>query len=186
MVYSVNEIFYSIQGEGANVGTPALFVRFAGCNLDCAFCDTEHDFTTLKFTSARNLVDNVRSYTNVGCKFVILTGGEPALQVDQTLIDEFHRQGFKIAIETNGTINLPRGIDWVCVSPKTNSKLVVTCGDEIKVVFPTEIDPNTTPLGFRHKFIQPLNGDFDSAIKFCLDNPRWRLSIQSHKLIGIK
>lgn len=210
MPYAVKEIFYTLQGEGFHSGRPAVFCRFAGCNLwsgreadrataVCTFCDTDFVGTDGegggKFTSASDLADAVADFWPkhaAGPRFVVCTGGEPLLQVDPDLIAALHERHFEIAIETNGTIAVPDGIDWVCVSPKSGSELVVTKGDELKVVYPQPTDPKVyEDLSFSHLFIQPKDGtdaknSLKAAISFCGQNPRWRLSLQTHKLIGIR
>ena len=209
MTYAVKEIFYTLQGEGANAGRPAVFCRFAGCNLwsgreedraaaVCQFCDTDFVGTDGenggKFRSAAELAAQIAALWPSGWdhRFVVCTGGEPLLQLDAALIDALHRQNFMIAIETNGTITVPEGIDWVCVSPKANARLVVTRGNELKVVYPQEISPSAYDhLAFEHFFIQPKDGpdaanSLRAAIQYCADHPRWRLSLQTHKLIGIR
>lgn len=210
MAYAVKEIFYTLQGEGAHSGRAAVFCRFAGCNLwsgreadrltaACTFCDTDFVGTDGegggKFATAADLADAVAGkwpQTDSGKRFVVCTGGEPLLQLDAALIDALHRQNFWIAIETNGTIPVPEGVDWVCVSPKSGTPLAVTRGDELKVVYPQETDPRSyAQLNFEHFFIQPKDGDhaqdsLRAAIRFCSENPRWRLSLQTHKLIGIR
>jgi len=210
MAYAAKEIFYTLQGEGVHTGRAAVFCRFAGCNLwsgheqdradaVCQFCDTDFVGTDGdgggKFASADELAAAVAakwSSTDAGRRFVVCTGGEPLLQLDAALIDALHRQNFIIAIETNGTITVPEGIDWVCVSPKANARLVVTRGNELKVVYPQEISPSAYDhLAFEHFFIQPKDGpdaanSLRAAIQYCADHPRWRLSLQTHKLIGIR
>jgi 7-carboxy-7-deazaguanine synthase (Cx14CxxC type) len=210
MAYAVKEIFYTLQGEGVHTGRAAVFCRFAGCNLwsgheqdradaVCQFCDTDFVGTDGdgggKFASADELAAAVAAKwpsTDAGRRFVVCTGGEPLLQLDAALIDALHRQNFMIAIETNGTITVPEGIDWVCVSPKANARLVVTRGNELKVVYPQEISPSAYDhLAFEHFFIQPKDGpdaanSLRAAIQYCADHPRWRLSLQTHKLIGIR
>ena len=210
MAYAAKEIFYTLQGEGVHTGRAAVFCRFAGCNLwsgheqdradaACQFCDTDFVGTDGdgggKFASADELAAAVAakwSSTDAGRRFVVCTGGEPLLQLDAALIDALHRQNFMIAIETNGTITVPEGIDWVCVSPKANARLVVTRGNELKVVYPQEISPSAYDhLAFEHFFIQPKDGpdaanSLRAAIQYCADHPRWRLSLQTHKLIGIR
>ena len=208
MTYAVKEIFYTLQGEGANTGRPAVFLRFAGCNLwsgreedrstaVCQFCDT--DFVGgMKFSSAEELAAAVAAeYPGApprGQRFVVCTGGEPLLQLDRPLIDALHAHGFEIAVETNGTIEAPAGLDWICVSPKANAPLVQTRGNELKVVYPQEdLDnlDNLQNLDFTHFFVQPMDGpDLDRnaelAAAYCLEHPRWRLSLQTHKLLGIR
>lgn len=210
MTYSVKELFLTLQGEGANTGRRAVFCRFAGCNLwsglekdrasaQCTFCDTDFVGTDGpgggKFKTAQDLATAVQkcwgSHTS-GKPLVVCTGGEPLLQIDAELIEAFHAAGFEIAIETNGTIEVPTGIDWVCVSPKGQSDVIVTKGDELKLVYPQKnVDPKRfEDWDFAHFFIQPLDDDNQShhvqeAIQYCLDNPQWRLSLQTHKMIGI-
>ena len=208
MSYAAKEIFYTLQGEGVHTGRAAVFCRFAGCNLwsgreqdrataVCQFCDTDFVGTDGdgggKFDTAEELAAAVTAkwpQNDTGKRFVVCTGGEPLLQIDKALIDALHKQNFIIAIETNGTIAVPEGIDWVCVSPKSGAELVVTRGDELKVVYPQTTDPRVyEQLAFEHFFIQPMDGAHDSlaaAIRFCQENPRWRLSLQTHKLIGIR
>jgi 7-carboxy-7-deazaguanine synthase len=210
MAYSVKEIFYTLQGEGVHSGRPAVFCRFAGCNLwsgheieraaaICTFCDTDFVGTDGqgggKFSCSRDLADAISDFwpkNDTGRRFVVCTGGEPLLQLDSTLIHALHERNFEIAIETNGTIAVPEGIDWICVSPKSGSALVVTTGDELKVVYPQTLSPKVyESLGFRHFFVQPKDGanaksSISAAISFCADNPRWRLSLQTHKLVGIR
>jgi 7-carboxy-7-deazaguanine synthase len=210
MAYSVKELFYTLQGEGVHAGRAAVFCRFAGCNLwtgreadrasaTCKFCDTDFVGTDGdgggKFATASDLADAVARRwpaTDPGRRFVVCTGGEPLLQLDAPLIQALHEQNFEIAIETNGTIAVPEGIDWVCVSPKTGSQLVVKAGNELKLVYPQDIDPRTyEPLAFQHFFVQPMDGadaqeSLQASIRFCSENPRWRLSLQTHKLIGIR
>jgi 7-carboxy-7-deazaguanine synthase len=210
MSYAAKEIFYTLQGEGVHTGRAAVFCRFAGCNLwsgretdrataVCQFCDTDFLGTDGdgggKFNTAEELAATVASKWprgDKGKRYVVCTGGEPLLQIDKALIDALHKQNFIVAIETNGTIAVPEGIDWVCVSPKSGAKLVVTCGDELKVVYPQATDPRTyEQLSFEHFFIQPMDGAqakeaLAASIRFCAENPRWRLSLQTHKLIGIR
>lgn len=210
MMYAVKEIFYSLQGEGANAGRPAVFVRFAGCNLwsgreaerndaVCRFCDTDFVGTNGtnggRYTSPDAVAAEAAKHwtPDSGAPFVVLTGGEPALQIDTPLIDSLHRHGFTVAVETNGTRPLPTGLDWICVSPKAGVSLVVHRGDELKLVFP---QPGAEPerfadLPFLHHFLQPMEGVETArhtalAVAYCLANPRWRLSLQLHKLIGIR
>lgn len=211
MTYSVKEIFYTLQGEGANSGSPAVFCRFAGCNLwsgrekdrskaICQFCDTEFvgvDGTGGgKFATSAELAERILSHwpaSSPSGQFVVLTGGEPLLQVDAELIDHLHVRGFRIAVETNGTITPPVGIDWICVSPKAGAPLVVKRGNELKMVYPQSgLSPeDLEDLEFENWFLQPMDGVFarsntEAAIERCLQNPRWRLSIQVHKVIGIR
>ncbi len=210
MSYAVHELFYTLQGEGANTGRPAVFCRFAGCNLwtgreedragaICRFCDTEFVGTGGpgggRFASADRLADAVADTwpaEHPGGRFVVCTGGEPLLQLDGALLDALHRHGFEVAVETNGTVVPPDGIDWLCVSPKAGSTLVVERGDELKLVYPQE---GAAPewfegLAFTHFFLQPMDGpareaNTSAALRYCLDHPRWRLSLQTHKLLGI-
>lgn len=210
MAYAVKEIFYTLQGEGANTGRPAVFCRFAGCNLwsgreedrasaICPFCDTDFVGTDGvgggKFETARELAAEIAGYwpaSSHSRRFVVCTGGEPLLQLDTALIEALHEQQFEIAIETNGTLAVPEGIDWICVSPKAGSKLVVKSGDELKVVYPQADNPRQFEhLAFHYFYIQPMDGpDAKEALKasmqFCSENPKWRLSLQTHKLLGIR
>jgi 7-carboxy-7-deazaguanine synthase len=212
MSYAVKEIFYTLQGEGAHAGRAAVFCRFAGCNLwsgreedrastICKFCDTE--FVGVdgpgggRFESAESLAAAIADKwpaDSAGNRFVVCTGGEPLLQIDTALIAALHAQGFEIAVETNGTIAAPPGIDWICVSPKAATELVQQSGDELKLVFPqieVEADPaRFEGLAFTHFFLQPMDGprreqNTQLALSYCLKNPQWRLSLQTHKLLGI-
>lgn len=201
MAYAVREIFHSLQGEGIHAGRPAVFLRFAGCNLwsgreedradaACRFCDT--DFVGgEKFADADSLAGAVLR-TGGDTRFVVVTGGEPGLQLDAALIGALHGLGFEVAVETNGTVELPAGLDWVCVSPKAGTALKVTAGDELKLVFPQDGAPpgDFEHLAFRHFLLQPMDGpardaNTRAAIALCLTRPRWRLSLQTHKLLGI-
>ena len=210
MSYAVKEIFYTLQGEGAQAGRAAVFCRFAGCNLwsgresdrvsaICKFCDT--DFLDVngpgggRFKDADEVAEAIAGQWPEGerrRRFVVCTGGEPLLQIDARLIEALHARHFEIAVETNGTIAAPGGIDWIFVSPKIGSTLVQTSGDELKLVFP-QIggDPaQFEHLQFRHWFVQPMDGpsralNTDLAVRFCMDHPRWRLSLQTHKYLGI-
>jgi 7-carboxy-7-deazaguanine synthase (Cx14CxxC type) len=214
MSYAVKEIFYTLQGEGAQAGRAAVFCRFAGCNLwsgreadrataICNFCDT--DFVGVdgpgggRFQSAQSLAAAIEEKwpknSPAGKRFVVCTGGEPLLQIDAGLIDALHACNFEIAVETNGTVAAPAGLDWVCVSPKGGTALVQTSGDELKLVFPQsepEADPqNLESLQFRHFFLQPMDGlnrakNTEFALRYCLDHPQWRLSLQTHKFLGIR
>jgi 7-carboxy-7-deazaguanine synthase len=228
VTYTVKEIFYTLQGEGAQAGRAAVFCRFSGCNLwsgreedrsraVCKFCDT--DFVGIgpeggRFRSAEELADAVdrcwmgttnSADSGVGPgrepafkseashKYVVCTGGEPLLQLDEKLIAALHDRGFEVAVETNGTRPAPRSIDWICVSPKAGAPLVQTSGDELKLVYPQDDAPpeNFEGLDFQHFFLQPMDGpDITSntilAIEYCMRNPRWRLSIQTHKLVGVR
>ncbi|MDQ3032660.1 MAG: 7-carboxy-7-deazaguanine synthase [Myxococcota bacterium] len=208
MAYSVKEIFYTLQGEGARVGRPAVFCRFAGCNLwtgreadreraICRFCDT--DFVGIdgagggRFEAADALADAVAAaWPGDGPRYVVCTGGEPLLQLDEAAIDALHARGFEVAIETNGTLAVPRGVDWICVSPKAGAELVVREGHELKLVFPQAgAEPERfEALRFEHFYLQPMDGlerasNTRRAVDACLARPRWRLSLQTHKLIGI-
>jgi 7-carboxy-7-deazaguanine synthase len=212
MVYTVKEIFYTLQGEGAQTGRAAVFLRFAGCNLwtgreqdrvtaVCRFCDTEFVGTDGpgggKFAEPQALADAVAAKWpdedgGTAKRYVVCTGGEPLLQLDAALIDALHAHGFEIAIETNGTLAAPPGIDWICVSPKGRAPLVQRSGDELKLVYPQE---DRQPAGldaleFRHFFLQPMDGpeladNIARTVAYCLAHPRWRLSMQTHKLAGI-
>jgi 7-carboxy-7-deazaguanine synthase len=210
MTYAVKEIFYTLQGEGANTGRAAVFCRFAGCNLwtgreedraeaTCQFCDTDFVGTDGpgggKFASAEALATAVAAAwpdTNPARRFVVCTGGEPLLQLDALLISALHAEGFEVAVETNGTLPPLDDIDWLCVSPKAAAPLVLRAGDELKLVFPQQgVDPaQFEQLGFEHFFLQPMDGpeleaNTTSALQYCLAHPRWRLSLQTHKLLGI-
>ena len=201
MAYAVREIFHSLQGEGVQTGRPAVFLRFAGCNLwsgrevdrasaTCRFCDT--DFVGGdKYADADSLAEAVLA-TGGATRYVVVTGGEPALQLDEALIAALHARGFEVAIETNGTLALPAGIDWICVSPKADAELVVTRGDELKLVFPQDgaAPERFEHLDFAHFLLQPKDGPeraahTKAAIVQCLTRPRWRLSLQTHKIVGI-
>lgn len=212
MSYAVKEIFYTLQGEGAQAGRPAVFCRFAGCNLwsgreadresaVCRFCDTDFVGTDGtgggRFPDATALAAAVAAQWPAGAggrPYVVCTGGEPLLQLDTPLIEALHAAGFEIAIETNGTKPVPDGIDWVCVSPKAGSRLVVERGNELKLVFP-QAEPEARPenflnLRFDHFFLQPMDGPdrvetLKATIAYCLANPTWRLSLQTHKIMGI-
>lgn len=209
MSYAVKEIFHTLQGEGGNAGRAAVFCRFAGCNLwsgreadraaaTCRFCDTDFIGTDGegggRFADAPALAHAVETAWRGGPahRLVVLTGGEPFLQVDAALVAALHERGFEIAAETNGTIVPPEGIDWLCVSPKAEAKLAVTQGDELKLVFPQEdaLPAQFESLDFTLFLIQPMDGpdraaNTQAAVAFCLANPRWRLSLQTHKYLGI-
>ncbi len=210
MTYAVKEIFLTLQGEGAQAGRRAVFCRFAGCNLwtgreqdrakaICKFCDTDFVGTdgTLgaKYADAAALATTIAECWGQGGddRYVVLTGGEPMLQVDAALIDALHEQGFTIAIETNGTFAVPRSIDWICVSPKAGSDLVQMSGDELKLVFPqpgSDVE-RLAKLEFTHRLIQPLDDPNAAAnVQQCIDlvmaDPRWRLSLQTHKSLGLR
>ena len=209
MTYSVKEIFYTLQGEGFHAGRPAVFCRFAGCNLwsglerdrasaICTFCDTDFVGTDGpgggKFRTAEAVASAVAAEwpANAPNRFVVCTGGEPLLQLDAPLIDAFHAQGFEIAVETNGTLKVPKGIDWICVSPKAGAALEQREGHELKLVFP---QPENHPdqfvdLAFENRYLQPMDSfalaeNTAAAVAFCKADPRWRLSVQTHKVIGI-
>jgi 7-carboxy-7-deazaguanine synthase len=210
MTYSVKEIFYTLQGEGAQTGHAAVFLRFSGCNLwtgkerhrskaICQFCDTDFVGTDGvnggKYASPEALANVVESLWPTGSpsnRLVVCTGGEPLLQLDAPLIDALHRKSFRIAVETNGTVKAAAGIDWLCVSPKAGTQLVQTCGQELKLVFP---QPAAMPgafedLDFTHLFLQPMDGpdqvaNTQAAIDYCMAHPKWRLSLQMHKIAGI-
>jgi 7-carboxy-7-deazaguanine synthase len=231
VTYTVKEIFYTLQGEGAQTGRAAVFCRFSGCNLwsgreedrsraVCQFCDTDFVGTGPdggKFKSANELADAIdrcwagegrdasegtaslrapgMSNGSIGLpkKYVVCTGGEPLLQVDDDLIIELHQRGFEVAVETNGTRPAPPSLDWICVSPKAGAPLVQTTGSELKLVYPQDNAPpeKFEQLDFRHFFLQPMDGpdtarNTERAIEYCLRHPRWRLSIQTHKLIGLR
>jgi len=213
MAYQVKEIFHTLQGEGARTGRPAVFCRFAGCNLwsgreadrsgaACRFCDTDFVGTDGpgggKFATAGALADAVAARWPAGAPrarpYVVCTGGEPLLQLDQALIAALHQRGFEVAVETNGTLPAPPGLDWICVSPKASAPLKLNQGDELKLVYPQR-EPEAQPerfvdLAFEHFFLQPLDGPdreahTRTAVAWCLAHPQWRLSLQAHKLLGI-
>lgn len=210
MTYAVKELFYTLQGEGAQAGRPAVFLRFAGCNLwsglerdradaVCNFCDT--DFVGVdgqgggKFADAPSLADAVAQAwpeAKGGRRFVVCTGGEPLLQLDASLIEALHAEGFEIAVETNGTIAVPDGLDWICVSPKADAPLVQRMGHELKLVYPQEkaVPEAFTNLAFDFFYLQPMDGpslaaNTAAAIEYCKHHPQWRLSTQTHKMLGI-
>jgi 7-carboxy-7-deazaguanine synthase (Cx14CxxC type) len=209
MSYAVKEIFLTLQGEGGQAGQPAVFCRFAGCNLwsgreedraaaVCTFCDT--DFVGMdgegggRFATADLLADAVQAAWIGGPddRLVVCTGGEPLLQLDPALIDALHARGFRIAMETNGTLKAPPGIDWICVSPKARASVVQTSGQELKLVYPQAgVDPASFEhLDFERFLLQPMDGparveNTQAAIAYCLAHPRWRLSVQTHKYLGI-
>jgi 7-carboxy-7-deazaguanine synthase (Cx14CxxC type) len=211
VTYSVKEVFYTLQGEGQQAGRPAVFCRFAGCNLwtgreadragaVCRFCDTDFVGTDGtgggKFDSAEALAAHVAGFWpegSAGDRFVVCTGGEPLLQLDAPLIAALHARGFEIAVESNGTIAAPEGIDWLCISPKAGAPLVQARGDELKVVVPQPgLDlAALEALPFAHHRVQPMDGPAVQAntawaVQWCLDHPRWKLSLQTHKLLGIR
>lgn len=210
MSYAVKGIFKTLQGEGAQMGRAAVFCRFAGCNLwsgrekdrakaVCSFCDT--DFVGIdgsgggRFADAGALADAIEAEwgDKRTARYVVLTGGEPLLQVDQSLVEALHARSFEVGIETNGTQAAPAGLDWVCVSPKADAELVLRAGDELKLVYPQDTAPpeRFEHLAFDHFFLQPMDSpeaatNLEAAIAYCTNNPRWRLSLQSHKMIGIR
>lgn len=209
MTYSVKEMFYTLQGEGARAGRPAVFMRFAGCNLwsgreedrakaICQFCDTQFVGTDGdgggKFEHAEDLARAAAAlWPGGGAPYVVCTGGEPSLQLDAPLIDALHAAGFEIAIETNGTLPTPAGVDWICVSPKANTQLAQTSGHELKLVYPqADAQPaRFEQLAFENFYLQPMDSpqraeNTRAAIAYCLAHPRWRLSVQTHKDLGIR
>jgi 7-carboxy-7-deazaguanine synthase len=210
MTYSVKEVFYTLQGEGLRAGRPSVFCRFAGCNLwngleedrlsaMCQFCDTDFVGTdgTLggKFSNAQELANLIMSQWPDGKqnKYVVLTGGEPLLQVDNLLIDALHKHNFEIAIETNGTILAPHGIDWICVSPKSGTEWIQKTGNELKLVYPQNgLQPkDVLTVGFEHYLLQPMDNILKKqntikAIEYCQANPEWKLSVQTHKILDIR
>lgn len=213
MTYAVKEMFYTLQGEGAQAGRAAVFCRFAGCNLwsgreqdraeaVCTFCDTDFVGTDGqgggKFATAELLADAIAAKWpqgpagEAGRRYVVCTGGEPLLQLDTPLIDALHARGFEVAVETNGTQPAPEGLDWICVSPKANAELVLTRGHELKLVYPQPLaqPERFAHLAFDHFFLQPLDSvlqkqHMKAAVAYCMDHPQWRLSIQMHKVVGI-
>jgi 7-carboxy-7-deazaguanine synthase (Cx14CxxC type) len=209
-MYTVREIFYSLQGEGARTGRPAVFCRFSGCNLwsgretdradaVCRFCDTEFVGAGPdggKFASAADLARTVRAAwqgNGRGRPYVVCTGGEPLLQLDETAVDAFHNAGFEVAVETNGTCLPPEGIDWTTVSPKAHAETILTRGDELKLVYPQADAPPERFAGweFREFYLQPMYGpdlaaNTQAALEYCLAHPQWRLSLQTHKMLGIR
>lgn len=209
-MYSVKEIFFSLQGEGAQSGRAAIFCRFTGCNLwsgreqdrasaVCDFCDTDFIGTDGqnggKFSTAEELCKYLRSFWPLHSAtppYIIFTGGEPALQLDQDLVDTCHDFDFEVAIETNGTKPLPDGIDWVCVSPKADAEIVITHGDELKLVYPQPLakPEQFSALEFEHFYLQPMDGPdrkkvTEATIEYCMQHPQWKLSLQNHKILGI-
>lgn len=210
MTYSVKEIFYTLQGEGLRAGRPAVFCRFAGCNLwsgreedrstaVCQFCDTDFVGTdgTLggKFVTPEQLAEQIAALwpEHKQQRYVVLTGGEPLLQVDAALIQALHHQDFEIALETNGTLAVPEGVDWICVSPKAGADWVQKTGNELKLVYPqpTLMPDALTTTNFDHYLLQPMDGLFQKqntrkAIDYCQQNPEWRLSVQTHKFLDIR
>jgi 7-carboxy-7-deazaguanine synthase len=211
MSYAVKEIYYTLQGEGARTGRAAVFLRFAGCNLwngleagrataSCRFCDTDFVGTDGpgggKFATAASLAAAVAAtwpLQSAVQPYVVCTGGEPLLQLDEALVEALHAKGFEIGLETNGTLKPPRGIEWICVSPKGGAPLALDTGQELKLVFPQAgAEPqHYAALPFDHFFLQPMDGpareaNTQAAIEYCLQHPQWRLSLQTHKLIGIR
>jgi 7-carboxy-7-deazaguanine synthase (Cx14CxxC type) len=210
MSYAVKELFYTLQGEGAQTGRAAVFCRFAGCNLwtgreedradaVCTFCDTDFVGTDGegggKFATAAALADAVLAAWPPGAggtPYVVCTGGEPLLQLDAPLVDALHQRGIAVAVETNGTQQAPPGLDWICVSPKAEAPVVLTAGNELKLVYP---QPQALPerfehLAFEHFYLQPMDGprreaNTEAAVRYCLAHPRWKMSLQTHKLLGI-
>lgn len=227
MTYSVKEMYFTLQGEGAQTGRAAVFLRFAGCNLwnglardresaICNFCDTDFVGTDGinggKFKTPDTLVKAIcalwpdeKPDEKEGVPYIVCTGGEPLLQLDEPLIEAFHEAGFEVGVETNGTLKAPDGLDWICVSPKADSDIVLTVGDELKLVFPQAKAPpkRFENMDFKHFFLQPLDSSFQpldavkeddcqaqseilkETIRYCLEHPKWRLSLQTHKLTGI-
>jgi len=210
MSYAVKELFYTLQGEGAQTGRAAVFCRFAGCNLwtgreedraeaVCTFCDTEFVGTDGpgggRFTSADALADAVLAAWPRGAggvPYVVCTGGEPLLQLDGPLVDALHHRGIAVAVETNGTQEPPAGLDWICVSPKAAAPLVLTAGNELKLVYPQPLamPERFEALAFDHFYLQPMDGpdregNTEAALRYCLAHPRWKMSLQTHKLLGI-
>lgn len=209
MTYSVKEMFTTLQGEGAQAGRASVFMRFAGCNLwsgreadretsVCRFCDT--DFVGVdgegggKFKEAQDLARAASNLWADGAenKYCVMTGGEPLMQVDKALLDALHAEGFEVAVETNGTLAALEDIDWICVSPKASAALIQTSGSELKLVFPQDENKpeDFAALAFEHFFLQPMDGpalvqNTEAAIAYCLAHPKWKLSVQTHKLIGI-
>ena len=208
MSYAVKEMFYTLQGEGAQAGRPAVFIRFAGCNLwsgreadraeaVCRFCDT--DFVGMdgegggRFGAAAALAAAAAAlWPGGGAPYAVCTGGEPLLQIDAPLIEALHARGFEIAVETNGTIAAPAGLDWICVSPKSIAPLAQVSGDELKLVFPQDDAPPSRfeALAFKRFYLQPMDGpareaNTKAALDYCRSHPQWRLSLQTHKLLGI-
>lgn len=214
MSYAVKEIFYTLQGEGAQAGRAAVFCRFAGCNLwsgresdrataVCTFCDTDFVGTDGqnggKFVSADALADAVAARWPggvagaAGRPYVVCTGGEPLLQLDDALVEAFHARGFEVAVETNGTQPAPAGLDWICVSPKADAPLLLTAGDELKLVYPQPLalPERFAGLAFDHFFLQPMDGPdrrdhTRAATDYCMAHPQWRLGVQMHKIVGIE
>ena len=210
MSYAVKELFYTLQGEGAQTGRAAVFCRFAGCNLwtgreedragaVCTFCDTDFVGTDGPgggtFATADALADAVLSAWPAGAggtPYVVCTGGEPLLQLDEPLVESLHRRGIAVAVETNGTRLPPAGLDWICVSPKASAPLALMSGDELKLVYPQPLamPERFESLAFDHFYLQPMDGpdreaNTEAALRYCLAHPRWKMSLQTHKLLGI-
>ncbi|MCP5433295.1 MAG: 7-carboxy-7-deazaguanine synthase [Alphaproteobacteria bacterium] len=210
MTYTVKELYYTLQGEGAQAGRPAVFLRFAGCNLwsgregdraraECRFCDTDFVGTDGpgggRFERAAGLAQAVAALWPArggGAPYVVCTGGEPLLQLDAGLVAALHAEGFEVGVETNGTLPAPEALDWICVSPKAGTRLAQRTGDELKLVFPqAELSPESLEgLAFRHFLLQPMDGpertaNTAAAVAYCLTHPKWRLSLQTHKYLGI-
>ncbi len=212
MTYAVKEIYYTLQGEGAQTGRPAVFLRFAGCNLwtgreadraaaVCSFCDTDFVGTDGpgggKFRTPEALARAVAAQwpgprASKARPYVVCTGGEPLLQLDAPLVEALHAEGFEVAVETNGTQRPPPGLDWICMSPKAGAPVVLTHGDELKLVYPQPGAPpeRFTHLAFDHFFLQPMDGpdraaNTQAALRYCLAHPQWRLSLQTHKILAI-
>lgn len=216
MPYKLKEIYYTLQGEGAQTGHPAVFVRFTGCNLwsgheknraeaACYFCDTDFVGTDGEnggnYKTEKELAEKINSLwpsnhqSSKSKKLAVFTGGEPLLQLDTSLIKAVQKLGFQVAVETNGTIKAPEGIDWLTVSPKPNSSLIQKSGSELKLVYPHEVKPESlSELDFKHFYLMPLDSpskeeskkNLDKAVAYCLDNPRWKLTLQTHKILNIK
>lgn len=209
MIYAVKECFLTLQGEGMQAGSRAVFLRFAGCNLwsgreqdrataECRFCDTDFVGTDGegggKFRTPEELADQVQRLWGEGTdrRLVVITGGEPMLQLDEALLDALHTRGFRIAVETNGTLPATAGLDWICVSPKANTKVVQRSGNELKLVWPQAgIDPaELEDWDFDHFLVQPMDCEqraeaVDAAVQLAMDRPKWRLSLQAHKVVGL-
>jgi 7-carboxy-7-deazaguanine synthase len=212
-MYSVKEMYYTLQGEGAHAGRPAVFLRFAGCNLwtgreedrhkaICTFCDTDFLGTDGpgggRFPDAAALASAVRSMWGGRAEakgaqpYVVCTGGEPLLQLDQAAVDALHHVGLEVGVETNGTQEAPKGLDWICVSPKAHAPLLLTQGSELKLVYPQAAAPpeKFEGLDFDHFYLQPMDGPYleeniSKTVAYCLEHPMWRLSLQTHKFIGL-
>lgn len=209
IMYKIKEIYYTLQGEGAQTGRPAVFCRFTGCNLwsgreedrakaICQFCDTDFwgmDGANGGKYDANSLVARVAEIWGnmaAGKPYVVCTGGEPLLQLDAELVESFHRAGFEVAVETNGTVEAPAGLDWICVSPKAGTELVITSGHELKLVYPQPgaLPERFTEYRFQHYYLQPMDGpelaqNTRLTIEYCLQHPQWKLSLQTHKLLQI-